>query len=124
MAIRDAANAVFAPAVGARPCVIVREIFPSGPARAVVFAYRTPLALGEIRSPALPVFFACSVFLEPLVFRRLASGHGLEPLNGRAQIMVYGRIFCESGRRPVQDACPFRQACEKRNDTLMIGCFK
>src|ERR1700730_18630750 len=48
------ADAVLAPAVGATPCMIVREVFPRGAVGAVVLARRAPLALGEIRAPSLP----------------------------------------------------------------------
>ena len=109
VAVGDAADAVFAPAVGTRARMVVREIFPSGAAGTVVFANRSPLALGEIRSPALPVFFSIAVFLEPLVFLGLKSGHGLESLSRRSQIMVYGRIFCESRG----DRCGIRARSDK-----------
>src|SRR5579863_1597917 len=84
MPVGDTTDTVFPPAVGARTCMIVREILPSRPTRAVVFAHRAPLPLGEIRAPALPVFLAVAVFFEPLIFFGLQSGHGLEPLSGRA----------------------------------------
>ena len=46
MAIGDAADAVFAPAVRAAAGVIVRQIFPGVTVRAVVLAHRAPLAIG------------------------------------------------------------------------------
>ena len=55
MAVAEAADAVFAPAIGARARVIVREIIPGVAVRAVVFANRAPLAFGKIRPPALPM---------------------------------------------------------------------
>ena len=58
MAIGDAADTVFAPAVGAAARLIVRQIFPDVSIRAVVLAYRAPLAVGYLRSPAFPVQLA------------------------------------------------------------------
>jgi hypothetical protein len=68
--------------------MIMREKFPSGAARAVVFADRAPLPLGKIRPPAFPVFFAGTCFLKPLVFFGLESGHRLESLWKQTQSMV------------------------------------
>ena len=45
--VADAGQAVFVPAIGARAGVIVREIFPGGAVRAVVFAHRAPGAFAE-----------------------------------------------------------------------------
>src|ERR1700690_1545905 len=75
MPVGDSTDTVFPPAVGARARMIVREILPGRPTWAVVLAHRAPLPLGQIRAPALPVFFAAAVFLEPLIFFGLQSGH-------------------------------------------------
>jgi hypothetical protein len=45
VAVANAADAVFAPAIGARAGVVMREIAPSVAAAAVVLADRAPLAL-------------------------------------------------------------------------------
>src|SRR5262249_34263706 len=50
-----------APAIGAAPRVIVREVIPAGPVCGVVLAHRAPLALGEVGTPALPVPLAVGV---------------------------------------------------------------
>src|SRR5262249_15588683 len=55
MAVRDTCNAVFIPAVRFRSRVIVREVVPCGAVSAVVFADRSPRALAQIGSPALPM---------------------------------------------------------------------
>src|SRR5882757_1873061 len=47
-------DAVFAPVIGARPRLIVREVAPGVAVLAVIFADRAPLALAEIRTPLLP----------------------------------------------------------------------
>jgi hypothetical protein len=67
MVIGDAEETVFGPAIDARACVIVREELPGGSVRAVVFADRAPGALGEIGTPALPVFDAFFRFGEALL---------------------------------------------------------
>ena len=58
MAVADAGNPVFAPAIGARAGMVVREVVPGGAVRAVVLANGSPLALAQVRSPALPVELA------------------------------------------------------------------
>ena len=68
VAVADPADAVFSPAIGARARMVVREIFPGRPVRAVIFADGAPLPLGEIRSPALPVLGALVRFVEALFF--------------------------------------------------------
>src|SRR6266403_2141112 len=56
--VGDAHDAVFAPTVGTRARMVVWKELPSGAVRAVVFADCSPLALGKVRSPALPMDFA------------------------------------------------------------------
>src|ERR1700736_6032672 len=46
MAVADASNTVFSPAVRARSGVVMRKIFPSRTVGAVVLAYGAPLPLG------------------------------------------------------------------------------
>src|SRR5262249_45340497 len=64
LAIGDAEQSVLAPAVRAAAGVIVREVIPAIAVGGVVLADRSPLALGEVRTPALPVARAARVFLE------------------------------------------------------------
>src|SRR5213076_994863 len=47
-------QAVFAPAVGPTPGLVVREVLPAIPVRGVVFPHGAPLALGQVRAPELP----------------------------------------------------------------------
>src|ERR1700733_271950 len=56
-------DAIFTPAVGARTGVIMRKIIPGIAVRAVILADSSPLALGEIRSPALPMGLSLVRFL-------------------------------------------------------------
>ena len=58
MAIADAGDAVLIPAIGSGTRVIVRKVLPGGAVRAVVLANRSPGALAEVGSPALPMFLA------------------------------------------------------------------
>ncbi len=61
LAIGDAQEPVFAPAVGARARVVVREVAPAVAVLGVVLADRAPLPLGEVRPPPLPVLVAAGV---------------------------------------------------------------
>ncbi len=81
MVVANAQNAVFGPAVGSGACVIMRKIFPSSAVGAVILPHIAPGPLGEIGTPALPMFCASLVFGETLLFSRrhgsqatLASG--------------------------------------------------
>ena len=62
VAVADAGQSIFVPAVGAGTGVVVREIFPGVSVRAVVFAHGAPGALAEVGPPALPVLPARSGF--------------------------------------------------------------
>ena len=75
MAVRDATDAVFSPAVGARMGLVEGKGFPRGTVSAVVLADRTPLAVGKVGSPAFPVFFALAGFFEAMIFGGEESGH-------------------------------------------------
>src|SRR5688500_19480499 len=52
--VRDAGDAVFAPAIGARARLIMAEIIPGGTVFAIIFAHSTPLAITQIRAPFAP----------------------------------------------------------------------
>ena len=80
--IADAEKSVFGPAIRAGAGMIVREIAPGIPIRAVIFAHCSPGALSEVRSPPLPVFIASFVFGEPLLFSRHRNGHSSDPSVG------------------------------------------
>src|ERR1700742_573376 len=71
MIVTPAGNAVLAPAIGPAAGVIVREMLPCSPVRAVVLADRAPLALAQIRPPAPPGFTGFSR-------RKPAAFNGLE----------------------------------------------
>ncbi len=68
MAVANPPDAVLPPAIRARPCHVVRKIFPRGSARTVILANRSPLPLGEIRPPALPMLGSLVGFLQALFF--------------------------------------------------------
>ncbi len=54
LGVAPATDAVLAPAICTAARVIVRQGLPGGAVRAVVLAHRAPLALGQVRAPALP----------------------------------------------------------------------
>src|SRR5713101_8424058 len=68
MAVADRRQAVFVPAIGARPSVIVRKIFPRLSGGAVVLAHCAPGAIADIGAPALPMGFAGSCFFQTFLF--------------------------------------------------------
>lgn len=54
LVVADARDAVLAPAVGARACLVVGEVRPGVTAVAVVLPYGPPLALAQIGAPTAP----------------------------------------------------------------------
>src|SRR3974390_377868 len=52
--VRESRQAIFAPAVGARTRLVMREVVPGVAVVAVVFAYGAPLPLAQVRAPFLP----------------------------------------------------------------------
>src|SRR5215813_3579179 len=66
MAITDSPNAILAPAISSRACVVMRKIIPGGATSAVVFPHCPPLPLAQVRTPPFPVQSALSRFLQPL----------------------------------------------------------
>src|SRR5467141_3151717 len=95
MAIADASNSVFAPSISSRTRMIVREIFPRRVARAVVLAHRSPLPLGKIRPPPLPMLLAGTRLFQSVVFDGLYSWHEFldcrSPQNATTYLAIFGR---------------------------------
>ena len=60
--------AIFAPAVGARPGLVVGEVIPCVAVFAVVFAHGAPLALAEVWSPLLPGNALLTCLVQPFLF--------------------------------------------------------
>ncbi len=52
--VAETRDPVFAPAIGPRPGVVVRQVVPGVAIRAVVLAHRAPLPFAEVGPPALP----------------------------------------------------------------------
>src|SRR4030095_15825247 len=52
--VGDSRQPIFAPAIGARPGLVVAEIVTGIPGLAVVLAHGAPLSLAQIRAPLLP----------------------------------------------------------------------
>src|SRR6267143_2057900 len=75
--VADPPNPVFPPAIRARTSMLVRKLFPGRPRWTVIFPDCTPLPLGNVGSPALPVPGALMRFVQTLLFgchRNLRSG--------------------------------------------------
>ena len=78
LAIGDAQQAVFAPAIGPAAGLIVGEVAPAVAVRRVVFADRGPLPFGQVRAPAFPICLALGIFGQALGFagEKVGGGHG------------------------------------------------
>src|SRR5262249_46598131 len=63
-AVGPAEETVFTPAVCAAACMVVGKVLPCLSIGRVIFADGSPLSLGEIWTPALPVFCAAAVLVE------------------------------------------------------------
>src|SRR5208337_1296176 len=70
LVVANAAHAVLVPAVGARPRLVVVEIFPGGSAGAVILAHGPPGPFGQIRPPQAPVLPALVLRLKSVAFGR------------------------------------------------------
>src|SRR5713226_203922 len=99
MAVADSRDPVLAPAVGAAPRLVMREIIPSVSVGTVILAHRSPLPLREIRPPALPVYFALARFLQSDLF----FGHNFPP-SGFLMITAVASLLLNCSLR--QRFCP------------------
>ncbi|MNK95740.1 hypothetical protein D3C87_1159890 [compost metagenome] len=75
--IADATQAVLAPAVSARPRLIMGEVIPGVAVVAVVFPDRPPLPLAQVRPPFFPGCAPRLCFDKPLLLCVIA--HGFSP---------------------------------------------
>ncbi len=73
--IGDTKQPVFAPAIRAASCMIVREIIPAISVRRVILANGRPLPFRQIWPPAFPVLGTRCVFLQSLMFSRRGRNH-------------------------------------------------
>jgi len=72
LAVGPTLQSILTPAVGAHACVVVGKGTPAPAAGGVVFTDGSPLALAELGTPALPIFFAVPIFGQTLLFERHA----------------------------------------------------
>ena len=115
--VRDPEDPVLAPAVGARARVVVREVIPRGAELRIILPHRPPLALREVRSPALPVDGAFRRLFEPLHLRgRGAIRHGRTPgtASSRRPRRSFGHARNPSRRtRARRSPCRYRPAVRR-----------
>src|SRR5262249_2695959 len=78
MTVADARYSILSPAIYPGPGVVMREVFPGGPVRTVVFPHRSPGALADVWTPLLPVHGACARLLEACGF----GVHRIDPAEG------------------------------------------
>ena len=87
LVVRDPAEAILAPAIGARPGLVVAEVGPRVAVLAVVLADRAPLPLAQVRAPLLPGDARLAGLVQPLLLRHVHEGGRrrrlLSPLAGR-----------------------------------------
>ena len=74
LVVREAADAVLAPAVGPRPGLVVAEVGPRVAVLAVVLADRAPLPLAQIGAPLLPGDARLARVVQPLLLRHVHEG--------------------------------------------------
>ncbi|MGO7588703.1 hypothetical protein AB9E13_05820 [Rhizobium leguminosarum] len=67
-AVADTRQTVFAPAIGARPGLVVGEVVPCIATLAVILADGSPLPFGQVGTPFFPVGFSVSRLSEALGF--------------------------------------------------------
>ena len=77
VAVGDPEEAIFAPAIGAASGIVVGEVAPGIAVGRIIFADRSPLALGKVGTPAFPVGCPAFLFGESAMFGCSALGHGL-----------------------------------------------
>ena len=75
LVVRDSRDAVLAPAVGARACVVVGKVVPGVAVVAVVLTDGAPLALAQVGAPLLPGSLPAPRLFEALAF----GGHPSPP---------------------------------------------
>src|SRR5882724_2418967 len=68
MAVADAGDPIFIPAIGSRARVIVREVIPRRAIWAVILTHGSPSAFAYIGSPTLPMRAALAGFFESNLF--------------------------------------------------------
>ncbi len=64
--LTNAKDAVFPPAIGARTSLVVRKIIPSFSVRTIIFSYRSPSAIAQIRTLPAPMSLMSDRFLQSL----------------------------------------------------------
>jgi len=74
--VAETGEAVLTPVIGARAGLVVAEIVPSVPVRAVVLANGAPLAFAEVGSPLPPRHSLLPRFIQPLRLGRLGRFAG------------------------------------------------
>lgn len=72
--VADTAEAVLAPAVGARAGLVMGEVVPGVAVVTVVLAHRAPLPLAKVGPPFLPGRPARLRFIEPVLLCFIAHG--------------------------------------------------
>src|SRR4029077_20047148 len=68
LGIADPGQSILAPAVCPRAGLVMTEVLPGAPIRAVVLANRSPLPLAEVGPPLLPRHARPASFLKPRRF--------------------------------------------------------
>src|SRR5262249_5175173 len=82
--VGDSEQAVFAPTIRARACMVVRQIRPRVAIVAVILAHRAPLARAQVRSPAPPRRRMFRILEHPAFFSgrrgsRVLVRHAIQP---------------------------------------------
>src|SRR5207249_689950 len=116
-AVGDPEEPVFAPAVRAAPRVVVRQVVPARPVGRVILPHRSPLALGQVGPPALPVALTAAVLLEAALLRRVhLLSHGVRASDPHRASTT--SITCPSGSRTIN---PFEKPSSRPGSATAPG---
>src|SRR4029077_6155642 len=68
LVVANSGQAIFAPAIGPRTRLLMRQIVPGITVRAIILAHRSPLPIAEVWSPQVPALFLRIIFFNPPLF--------------------------------------------------------
>src|SRR5690606_5336741 len=92
--VRDTAQPILVPSIYPRTRLVMIEILPGGPIRAVILPNGAPGTLGQVRPPQLPVLPSPTMILQPLPFGILSDGHRCHSLF-RCRVALR-RLLCDN----------------------------
>src|SRR5579884_4025370 len=89
VAVTEAGDAVFPPAVGSGARMVVRKVIPGCAIGAIVLTHRSPLPLAHIRPPAFPVDDPPPILFQSIMFSSHMSALLTTLLNDSANHNIF-----------------------------------